>query len=109
MHEDIVRFPSRWFYHGLLEAAPEVRHRGILDLDTPIDWVDTTGRDFKEQFVGETFGRINRDEADLLLQHLEAYIRRIGGQRILDERLDFGIISPFPGACQRGRADRLSG
>ena len=93
-----------WFYHGLLEAAPEVRHRGILDLDTPIDWVDTTGRDFKEQFVGETFGRINRDEADLLLQHLEAYIRRIGGQRILDERLDFGIISPYKAQVQYLRA-----
>ena len=104
MHEDIMRFPSRWFYHGLLEAAPEVRHRGILDLDTPIDWVDTTGRDFKEQFVGETFGRINRDEADLLLQHLEAYIRRIGGQRILDERLDFGIISPYKAQVQYLRA-----
>ena len=104
MHEDIMRFPSRWFYHGLLEAAPEVRHRGILDLDTPIDWIDTTGRDFKEQFVGETFGRINRDEADLLLQELEAYIRRIGGQRILDERIDFGIISPYKAQVQYLRA-----
>ena len=104
MHEDIMRFPSQWFYHGLLEAAPEVRHRGILDLDTPIDWIDTTGRDFKEQFVGETFGRINRDEADLLLQELEAYIRRIGGQRILDERIDFGIISPYKAQVQYLRA-----
>ena len=104
MHEDIMRFPSQWFYHGLLEAAPEVRHRGILDLDTPIDWIDTTGRDFKEQFVGETFGRINRDEANLLLQELEAYIRRIGGQRILDERIDFGIISPYKAQVQYLRA-----
>ena len=104
MHEDIMRFPSRWFYHGLLEAASEVRHRGILDLDTPIDWIDTTGRDFKEQFVGETFGRINRDEAELLLQELEAYIRRIGGQRILDERIDFGVISPYKAQVQYLRA-----
>ena len=104
MHEDIMRFPSRWFYHGLLEAASEVRHRGILDLDTPIDWIDTTGRDFKEQFVGETFGRINRDEAELLLQELEAYIWRIGGQRILDERIDFGVISPYKAQVQYLRA-----
>ena len=104
MHEDIMCFPSRWFYHGLLEAASEVRHRGILDLDTPIDWIDTTGRDFKEQFVGETFGRINRDEAELLLQELEAYIRRIGGQRILDERIDFGVISPYKAQVQYLRA-----
>ena len=104
MNEDIMRFPSRWFYHGLLEAAPDVRHRGILDLDTPIEWIDTTGRDFKEQFVGETFGRINRDEADLLLRELEAYIGRIGGQRILDERVDFGIISPYKAQVQYLRA-----
>ena len=104
MNEDIMRFPSRWFYHDLLEAAPDVRHRGILDLDTPIEWIDTTGRDFKEQFVGETFGRINRDEADLLLRELEAYIGRIGGQRILDERVDFGIISPYKAQVQYLRA-----
>ncbi len=27
MHEDIMRFPSRWFYHDELEAAPEVKYR----------------------------------------------------------------------------------
>ena len=105
MNESIMRFSSQWFYRGRLEAAPEVRHRGILDWDTPITWVDTTGRDFKEQFVGETFGRINKDEADLLLQELERYIQRIGGGRILDERIDFGIISPYKAQVQylRGR------
>lgn len=104
MHEDIMRFPSRWFYNGMLEAAPDVRHRGILDLDTPIDWIDTTGKDFKEQFVGESFGRINRDEADLLLHELEAYIGRIGGGRILEERIDFGLISPYKAQVQYLRA-----
>ena len=28
MHEAIMQFPSDWFYHGELEAAPEVRYRG---------------------------------------------------------------------------------
>lgn len=100
MNEDIMRFPSRWFYHDLLQADPSVRHRGILDWDTPIDWIDTTGRDFKEEFVGETFGRINKGEADLLLSQLEAYLARIGGSRILDERIDFGIISPYKAQVQ---------
>lgn len=100
MHEDIMRFPSRYFYHGLLEAAPSVSQRGILALDTPIDWIDTTGMDFKEEFVGETFGRINRSEADLLLHQLEAYVNRIGVQRILDEGIDFGIISPYRAQMQ---------
>ena len=100
MNEAIMRFSSDWFYHGLLEAAPEVRHRGILDWDSPISWIDTTGLDFKEEFVGESFGRINRQEANLLLSELEKYIERIGGQRILEEKIDFGIISPYKAQVQ---------
>ena len=100
MNEAIMRFSSDWFYNGRLQAAPEVRHRGILDWDTPISWIDTSEMDFKEEFVGESFGRINRQEADLLLCELEKYITRIGGQRILDERIDFGIISPYKAQVQ---------
>ena len=77
-----------------------MRHRGILDWDTPISWIDTSEMDFKEEFVGESFGRINRQEADLLLSELEKYIARIGGQRILDERIDFGLISPYKAQVQ---------
>lgn len=100
MNEAIMHFPSQWFYDGQLEAAPEIRHRGILDWDTPITWIDTSEMEFKEEFVGETFGRINREEAHLLLKELEAYIQRIGGHRILDERIDFGIISPYKAQVQ---------
>lgn len=100
MNEAIMHFPSQWFYDGQLEAAPEIRHRGILDWDTPITWIDTSEMEFKEEFVGETFGRINREEAHLLLKELEVYIQRIGGHRILDERIDFGIISPYKAQVQ---------
>lgn len=111
MNEAIMNFSSHWFYHGLLKAAPEVRHRGILDWDTPITWVDTTGRDFKEEFVGETFGRINRSEADWLLEELQRYINHIGGKRIIDERIDFGIISPYKAQVQylRGKIRATAG
>lgn len=100
MHEDIMQFSSDWFYHGELEAAPEVRHRGILDWDTPITWIDTSEMDFKEKFVGDTFGRINKEEADLLFKELETYIQRIGAQRILEENIDFGLISPYKAQVQ---------
>ena len=100
MHEDIMRFSSNWFYDGELEAAPEIRHRGILDWDTPVTWIDPSDMDFKEEFVGETFGRINKEEAHLLLKELEAYILRIGGSRILEERIDFGLISPYKAQVQ---------
>ena len=108
MHEDIMRFSSEWFYEGELQAAPEVRHRGILDWDNPITWIDTSGLEYKEEFVGETFGRINKQEADLLIERLQAYIERIGGHRILDERIDFGLISPYKAQVQYLRS-RIKG
>ena len=100
MHEEIMKFPSQWFYNGELEAASEVRYRGILDWDTPIHWIDTSEMDFKEEFVGETFWRINKAEADLLLSELKIYINRISGNRILEEKIDFGIISPYKAQVQ---------
>lgn len=105
MNEEIMQFSSDWFYGGQLQAAPEVRCRSILDWDSPISWIDTSGMEFKEEFVGENFGRINRQEAILLLDELQKYIARIGGKRILDERIDFGIISPYKAQVQylRGR------
>lgn len=100
MHEDIMRFPSEWFYNHQLEAAPEVRRRGILDFDTPMMWIDTSQMEFHEEFVGESFGRINKSEANLLLQELEDYIKRIGEERIQNERIDFGLISPYKAQVQ---------
>ena len=100
MNSKIMQFSSDWFYDGKLKAAPDVEFRGILDLDTPISWVDTSEMDFKEEFVGESFGRINKPEADLLMEHLHAYVDRIGRHRILDERIDFGIISPYKAQVQ---------
>ena len=95
MHEDIMAFPSHWFYHDRLLAAPEVRYRGILDYDNAITWIDTAALDFKEKNVADGTGRINLGEAGLLIRHLRSYMERIGEKRILDEHIDFGIISPY--------------
>lgn len=100
MHESIMRFSSDWFYDGLLEASPDVRNRSILDFDTPMQWIDTSEYEFHEEFVGETFGRINKPEADLLLEKLQAYISNIGEGRILSEQIDFGLISPYKAQVQ---------
>ncbi|MEG0648085.1 MAG: AAA domain-containing protein, partial [Bacteroides sp.] len=100
MHEQIMRFPSEWFYQGALKAAPEIRYRGILDYDTPMAWIDTSEMEFHEEFIGESFSRINKSEANLLLQELELYIQRIGKARVLDEQIDFGLISPYKAQVQ---------
>ena len=104
MNEQIMRFSSDWFYHGQVESAPSVRHRGILDYDIPIEWrqasIDDEGTPPAEEFVGESFGRINKTEAQLTLDTLQRYFEKIGKQRVLDERIDVGVISPYRAQVQ---------
>ena len=55
---------------------------------------------YKEQFVGESFGRINKAEAELTLLTLAEYFTKIGKLRVLSERIDVGIISPYRAQVQ---------
>ena len=106
MNEEIMRFSSDWFYGNQVESAPEVKFRSILDLDVPMEWVEASpdpsegGEKGLEEFVGESFGRINKVEAELTLLTLQQYFERIGKTRVLNERLDVGIISPYRAQVQ---------
>lgn len=100
MNEDIMRFSSNYFYGGQVESAPQVKHRGILDYDIPITWIDTSKADGKEEFVGESFGRINKVEAGITLETLKQYFTKIGKTRILEEHIDVGVISPYRAQVQ---------
>ena len=95
MHSDIMQFSSQWFYGGNLVAAPEVSGRGILDYDIAMEWIDTSDMDFAERTVSAGNSRLNTLEADFFVAQLERYVQRIGVQRIIDERIDFGLISPY--------------
>lgn len=106
MADEIMQFPNQEFYDGLLQSDPGVKYRGILDWDTAVEWVEAGGEErppFRFPFEeGETLApdglsRINPVEAELALQTLHDYIERIGKDRILYERLDIGIISPYKG------------
>jgi len=104
MNEAIMEFPSHWFYGGKLIADESVKDRNILSLDSPLDWIDTaeenTEDSFEEEFIGASFGRINKGEAKLLMKYLVQYVNKIGVNRILDENIDFGIISPYMNQVQ---------
>ena len=112
MNEEIMRFSSDWFYGGKVESAPQIKYRSVLDYDHPITWIDTSDKEpsdtieegedlnFKEQFVGESFGRINKAEAELTLLTLAEYYTKIGKQRVLSESIDVGIISPYRAQVQ---------
>ena len=125
MNDEIMRFSSDWFYGGKVESAPQIKYRSVLDYDHPITWIDTSNEEnqitiegedspedsasaanqnsdlnFKEQFVGESFGRINKAEAELTLLTLAEYFTKIGKRRVLEERIDVGIISPYRAQVQ---------
>ena len=100
MNDEIMRFSSEWFYGGMLQSAPEVKYRSILDFDTPIEWINTEGLDCNEEFIGENYGRINKSEAELAIEQLRGYITKIGRERFLDERIDVGMISPYKAQVQ---------
>lgn len=93
MCETIMQFPNREFYDGKLQAAPEVKYRGILDWDTAVEWVDGQGDGPGEEQVG--LSKVNVAEAQLTLDTLQRYFEKIGRERLLEERIDVGVISPY--------------
>ena len=111
MNEEIMRFSSDWFYGGRVQSAPQIKHRSILDYDIPMEWIDTSvddaegesGASWNEEFVGESFGRINKKEAELTMQTLRDYFTKIGKTRIQEEQIDVGIISPYRAQVQHLR------
>lgn len=110
MNEQLMQFSSNWFYEGRLKAAPEVKYRTLYDdFDSPLIWKKTTladntngdsDEDFHETFVGLSYGRVNRGEAKLTIQTLCNFVESMGRQRMIDERIDFGIISPYRAQVQ---------
>ena len=110
MNEEIMRFSSDWFYHNMVESAPEVKYRSILDLDLPMTWIDSDHEALRmkseeSRMKNASFPTLhssisNEPEAELTLLALQAYYEMIGKERILSERLDVGIISPYRAQVQ---------
>lgn len=124
MNEAIMRFSSNWFYHGEVESAPQVKYRSILDWDSPMEWIDTSDEQqinhylidasfspakdeteaasnrFNETSHSDTQSRANPEEAVLTLQILKNYFEKIGKHRLLEEKIDTGIISPYKAQVQ---------
>jgi len=100
MHDDIMGFPSAWFYNDELIAAAEVKNRGILAYDTPLVWINTDESDSSEAQLEGSLSKINKTEANVLIETLHEYIEKIGKERILDEKIDFGLISPYKAQIQ---------
>ncbi len=127
MCDAIMQFPNREFYDGLLESDPSVKYRGILDWDTAMEWISPSqdqssppqqplvgrqksskdgGTEGQSEDPGEAlWGEVgglsesysNPLEAELTVRVLQQYFEKIGRDRILHERIDVGLISPYRG------------
>lgn len=107
MCEGIMQFPNQQFYEGKLTSDPSVKYRSILDWDTPIEWIDACDEQqetdvlqtetFAEEVSLDGVSRVNPAEAKLTLDTLHRYFEKIGKERILYERIDVGLISPYKG------------
>lgn len=100
MHRDIMQFSSNWFYDGRLVADGNIAERTIMPLDTPLVWIDTAKLGFEEQTNPLSQSRLNSSEALLLVKTLRQYCRDMGIDRIINDRIDFGIISPYKSQVQ---------
>ena len=106
MSDGIMQFPNHEFYGGQLTSDPSVRYRSILDWDTSMEWIDRSlhptegmdeATDASEKMADDGLSRQNPAEARLTLQTLKDYFLKIGKDRILYERIDVGLISPYKG------------
>ena len=118
MNEEIMAFPSRWFYHSRLQAAPEAAHRQVSPLDTPLTWIDTSEKSefgIQNSELSECGSKLripnselrtksgsitNAQEARIVIHALRDYIEMISPQKIESERIDFGIITPYRGQAR---------
>lgn len=106
MHEDIMRFSSKYFYHDELIAHESVARHAILKSGDegepvpllPIDFIDTAGCGFLEAQDKETLSRFNEEEAQLLIKHIEKLIRETGTE---DWKYTIGIITPYSAQVER--------
>jgi ATP-dependent RNA/DNA helicase IGHMBP2 len=98
MHEKIMRFPSKYFYKGLLEADSSVSDRTLYDMlkvkdpldifKEPLIMINTCGES-EEDKISTT--KYNKGEADIVLWFIR-YLTKYGVSQS-----DIGVITPYSG------------
>jgi ATP-dependent RNA/DNA helicase IGHMBP2 len=99
MHEDIMQFPSAYFYHGNLIAHESVRSVRLTPASQPVEFIDTAGCGFTEAQDPETLSRYNDEEALLVIRQVEKLLEEINAR---ENVFTLGIITPY-----RAQVDRL--
>lgn len=95
MHEDIMSFPSEYFYKSRLIAHESVRRHLLRPHQLPVEFIDTAGAGYSEKQDEETLSRFNEEEAALLIRLVEQLITDVEVEGWLEERITLGIITPY--------------
>lgn len=94
MHEDIMGFPSKYFYDDQLIADPTIKNHQLPN-QSPMRFIDTAGCGYNETLDPETLSKYNEDEARLLIHSLEQLVDQIGLQEWIHAGYSIGIITPY--------------
>jgi ATP-dependent RNA/DNA helicase IGHMBP2 len=106
MNEEIMQFPSEYFYQNGLIAHDTVKHHALMEqaedgksVSLPvIDFIDTAGCGFNEAQDPETLSRYNEEEANLLIRQLEKLVLTVGAD---NWKYTVGIITPYSAQVER--------
>jgi len=99
MHEDIMAFPSQFFYQNQLVAHETIKSHRLAD-QAPINFIDTAGCGFSELQDEETLSRYNEEEGGLLIKMLEKLVEQVGIQQWIEGNYSVGIITPYSAQVQ---------
>lgn len=94
MHEDIMAFPSKYFYKNQLIADSTIKNHRLPD-QQPMNFIDTAGCGYHETLDPETLSKYNKDEARLLINALEQLVDHTGLQEWIHAGYTVGIITPY--------------
>jgi len=95
MHQLIMGFSSSYFYENKLKADQSVAEHQLLAEDKALLFIDTAGSGFAEQMNKESRSLENKEEANLLLNHLWHFLQQLSEEKIQAENIQIGIISPY--------------
>ncbi|MFZ6010008.1 MAG: AAA domain-containing protein, partial [Bacteroidota bacterium] len=95
MHEDIMKFSSRYFYKDKLIAHESVRTKLLRPNQSPVEFIDTAGCGYAEAQDPETLSRMNVEEAQLLMTQVEKLAEEVGVDLWIQEQITLGIITPY--------------
>ena len=106
MHEAIMGFSNQVFYDGLLTSPDSVAGHRLSDLEdvisdsfteTPLQFIDTAGASYEEEFEEDTGSRRNMQEADITARK----VRQLLGARVRPSQI--GVITPYRAQVRRLR------